>query len=477
MKHNNIFHLLISFFVCCSSHIALAQQSESGVITLSPQNERQTLEGWGVSLCWWANMCGNWSDEQADQLVDWIASEDGLNYNIFRYNIPGGEDPNNRHCEPHHMASGKGLRAEMQGFKSSASASYNWGADAAQRRILLKIKERRPDAIFEAFSNTPPYFMTYSGCVGGAEQASDDNLRTDQYEDFARYLIDVCEHYKNSLGVEFKTLEPFNEPETDYWYRGGSQEGCHFELSTMINFIKVLAPRLRRSGLSTILAVTDETSVAQSVKDYEAFRLDTVAFNAIGQWNVHTYQADSASRVALRDLARRDKLTLWMSETGQSGQGLKGNLQLAQRLFDDMRLLQPTAWCDWQVVEENNDQWCTVRGDFATGKAQRNKNYYVRRQVTHFIRQGYRFIFTPSAQTLAAVSPNRRELVIVNLNLSDENAHFAYNLSAYDRLKGKVQATITDESRNCAPISAPKIKGGKIDYTLPPNSIQTLVIQ
>lgn len=83
-------------------------------------DEHQTHEGWGVSLCWWANMCGKWPDDKINELVDWLVSPDGLNYNIFRYNIGGGDDPNHANCTEHHMGSGKGLRAEMEGFEPYA---------------------------------------------------------------------------------------------------------------------------------------------------------------------------------------------------------------------------------------------------------------------------------------------------------------------------------------------------------------------
>lgn len=122
------------------------------------------FEGWGVSLCWWANVCGKWEESRVDSLVDWLTSPEGLNFRIFRYNIGGGEDPLNRHCTPHHMAGGKGLRAEMEGFKDSTSGQWRWERDSAQRRIMLKIRQKRPDAIFEAFSNSAPYYMTVSGC-------------------------------------------------------------------------------------------------------------------------------------------------------------------------------------------------------------------------------------------------------------------------------------------------------------------------
>lgn len=214
-----------------------------------PLAPRQTLEGWGVSLCWWANMCGKWSDPQIDELVDWMVNPEGLNWNIFRYNIGGGEEPNWANCKEHHMGDGKGLRAEMEGFQDERNGVFHWERDAAQRKIMLKIKEKRPDAVFEAFSNSAPWWMTFSGCCAGHEDAGKDNLKPEYYEDFARYLIEVCKHYKETYGIEFRTLDPFNEAMTNYWYKSGSQEGCHFDFSSQAAFIRVLAPMLAQSGL------------------------------------------------------------------------------------------------------------------------------------------------------------------------------------------------------------------------------------
>ena len=115
-----------------------AQQSQRHL--LNPNAVRQTHEGWGISLCWWANMCGNWDDAKIDEIVTWLTSPTGLNYNVFRYNIGGGDDPTHTH-----MRNGKGIRAEMPGFKASATSDYDWTQDEAQRKIMLKIKEKRWD--------------------------------------------------------------------------------------------------------------------------------------------------------------------------------------------------------------------------------------------------------------------------------------------------------------------------------------------
>lgn len=92
---------------------------------VSPQVVRQHFDGWGVSLCWWAGQCGKWSDKKIDEIITWLVSPTGLNYSHFRYNIGGGDDPENRHCESHHMGRGKGLRAEMEGFKDFSGDEYH----------------------------------------------------------------------------------------------------------------------------------------------------------------------------------------------------------------------------------------------------------------------------------------------------------------------------------------------------------------
>ena len=309
---------------------------------VAPGSRRHQFEGWGVSLCWWANMCGKWSDDKIDKIIDWLVSPDGLNYNIFRYNIGGGDDSSHANCREHHMRDGKGARAEMEGFKDSSSGPYIWSRDEAQRKIMLKIKEKRPDAIFEAFSNSAPYYMTYSGCVAGNHDSKSDNLRPECYEEFADYLIDVCRHYKDKYGIEFRTLEPFNEPMTDYWYAGGEQEGCHFGVGSQIDFLKVLAPKLRQSGLSTTVAVSDETAVNQSVLDFIAYR-DAGVLDMVGQWNTHSYTADDFSRAKLSSLCNEASIRLWMSEVGADGSGIRGNLNLARRLVDDIRFMMPSA--------------------------------------------------------------------------------------------------------------------------------------
>ena len=450
-------------------------ENNSTSYVINPAARKQTIEGWGVSLCWWANMCGKWSDDKIDELVDWLVSPDGLNYNIFRYNIGGGDDPENRNCDPHHMGSGKGLRAEMEGFKDSSDGDYIWTRDEAQRKIMLKIKEKRPDAIFEAFSNSCPYYMTYSGCCSGNSNGANDNLKPEYYEEFAHYLVDVCKHYKDEYGIEFRTLEPFNEPLTNYWYRNGGQEGCHFDLSSQIAFLKVLSPILKESGLNTVISASDESMLGDSYTTFEGYRSEGV-LGLIGQWNTHSYSGTNNQRAKIRTLSQESGLRMWMSETGSGGSGISGNLEMAKRLMNDVNYLMPDAWVDWQYVEEGNDQWCLVTGNFADQTYNKVKNYYVRQQISRFIKAGYTILSVADDEVLAARNAAGDTLVVVAVNSDVTPLEHTADLTFYETVGSDITSYITDEARNMERNSDFSIEDGKLTFKLPGLSIATFLI-
>ena len=442
--------------------------------SVNPEQVVQHWDGWGVSLCWWAGQCGKWDEGKVDEIIDWLVSPDGLNYSHFRYNIGGGDDPQNRNCELHHMGKGKGLRAEMEGFKDFTGDQYHWERDSAQRRIMLKIREKRPDAVFEAFSNSCPYYMTYSGCVAGNKDGGKDNLKPEYYEEFAHYLVDVCKHYKEAYGIEFKTLEPFNESATSYWYQNGSQEGCHFDYSSQIAFLRVLAPILQASGLSTIISASDETSVEHSIKALQAYK-EAGVLPLVGQWNTHTYQGDTKQRIRLSALVREAGKPFWMSETGSGGKGLEGNLKMAQRLFDDIRYLQPEAWFDWQYMEERSDQWCVINGSFPGQIYRKVKNYYVRQQCSRFIKRGYDILQTECPQCLAAISEARDTLTLVLLNEGEETTH---NIQIQKSKFKKAKVYRTSASEDLAVVKDGfRLKNNTLSIVLPKQSITTIVLK
>ena len=68
----------------------------ASIVNISPYDTYDInggkFEGWGTSLCWWANRIG-YSDTLAQQAAETFFSTDGLGLNIARFNIGGGDDP------------------------------------------------------------------------------------------------------------------------------------------------------------------------------------------------------------------------------------------------------------------------------------------------------------------------------------------------------------------------------------------------
>ena len=168
-------------------------------------------------MCWWANIVGGWPESDQEEICTWITSPAGLNMNLFRFNIGGGDAPGHNHFRKDGGA--------MPGYRSAPGTAYNWNADGHQRAIALRLKAKCPAAIFEAFANSPPWWMTKSGCSSGNTNGA-TNLRENAYADFADYLTEVVRHYRDADHLVFRTLEPMNEPDASWWKALGKQEGC-----------------------------------------------------------------------------------------------------------------------------------------------------------------------------------------------------------------------------------------------------------
>lgn len=454
------------------------EKDEMQEVEISTEKTKQTIEGWGSSLCWWAGQVGNWNEPLVDSLIDLFTAPDGLNMNIFRYNIGGGDDPSHAGG---HMVKGKGKRAEMEGFKASAQSPYNWEADEAQRNIMLKIKAKRSDAVFEAFSNSPPYWMTYSGCSAGNVNAADDNLRPEFYEMFCDYLLDVCIHYNEKYGIEFKTLEPFNESTSAYWNYLGSQEGCHFEPETQMEIIRILYPKLQKSGLETTISASDETNVKSFNRVVKSYMEAGDILDKIKQLNTHTYGGTNKEREIARELVKTSGKEFWQSETGPMGlprpaRGLENNLLLAQKMFDDLRIMESQAWLDWQLMEENNDVWGLVKCNFETEEYELLKNLYVRMQITRFFKQGYQLLETDNNAVLAAQSPDKKEIVVAVLNTTDSVKPVNMKFRGNQKIKRISEVFRTSETENCQKVAPVKAKD-VLSYSAPKFSLTTFLIQ
>ena len=465
-------------------------------VVISPYNTYEInggkFEGWGTSLCWWANRVG-YSDSLAQKCADTFYGDNGLRLNIARFNIGGGDNPSHNHITR--------TDSNMPGYTkyNNGQVTYDWSADHNQRNVLQRcIKAAGDDMIVEMFSNSPPYYMTKSGCSSGGRDAGKNNLKDDQYTAFAEYLAEVTAHYEKEWGIDVQSITPTNEPYTNFWYAGSpKQEGCHFDIgNSESTIILELQKAMQKRGLNdVIISASDETSIDTQIDAFKA--LSPQAKNAVGRIDTHTY--GGWKRTDLKNLAISSGKNLWMSEVdgngtaGQNAGAMAPGLWLSERITTDCNGLNASAWVLWQVIDKHvcaagyngkkdsgmvdmtKGFWGTAVADHDKNQIVLSKKYYCFGQYTRFIRPGMTMLKSGN-NTLAAYDKENGQLVIVAYNTSANKSAMTFDLSQFDECGTSAKAIRTSNSENWGNAGTTNITGSSLNVTLEPNSVTTYII-
>jgi O-glycosyl hydrolase len=439
----------------------------STLVKVDVNTKHQTFEGWGTSLAWWAYQIGGWSSAKMNQFLDQLVDPvNGLGYSIFRYNIGGGDAPSHNHMD---------ANREMPGFQSS-NGTWDWNADTRQTSVLSRLFSTGKNVIIEAFSNSPPYWMTKSGCASGSTDGS-NNLKDDSYDAFASYLVTVAKHYGDVLGIHFRTIEPLNEPNANWWKANGSQEGCHFGASNQQQIVKAVATALTTQGVSdTQISASDENSMDDAYSILSGY--DAASMAALGQLNVHSYAG--SKRAQLHTLAVSKSKRLWQSESGPLSVTLSTSTDaaifMAGRIIQDLRELEPQAWIEWQVVDPGAT-WTSFTVNDSQETWQPVKRFYGQAAFSRFIRPGAVFVDINDTNMVAALASDNSSVTLVVRNGDTSGSKsFTFDLAALPSVGAKVDVYRTSASEDLAHLTAVPVQDWSFTATVPAYSITTYVI-
>jgi O-glycosyl hydrolase len=467
----------------------------------SPFNNGR-FEGWGTAFCWWANRLG-YDESLTRQAAKLFFSDDGLGLDIGRYNIGGGDDPGHNHI----TRSDSKVPGYATGFDEKGDLVYDWPADQNQRGITLAALAANPALYIEGFSNSPPWFMTVSGCSSGNSPADKDNLRADHYDNFAKYIAQVTRHFRDEFGITFQSYSPMNEPDTNYWgVNSGKQEGCHYDPGeSQSRMLIATRQALDAEGLPDVLvAGTDETAIEQARDN--AGRLSDEAKAALGRIDAHTY--GGSDRAGLKAKAIELGKDLWMSEvdgggTAGSNPGDMGaGLWLANRILVDMNGMQPSAWVLWDIVDFHRDSnftapdgshpeagarlrqdagiWGVGMADHDEKKIYLTQKYYVFGQFTRYINPGDTIIGSSDKQILAAYNRESGAIKIVAVNAGGSPKNYTFDLSSFASVPGYARAIRTrgafDSGEHWKDVAVIEVKDKQFSFALLANSVTTFVI-
>ena len=467
----------------------------SAVVNVDSRHPGPVFEGWGTALAWFAHVTGRFAEPQRTQLADLLYGRDGLALNIARYNIGGGNAPGT----PAYLRLGAdvpgfwrnpGERSGAAWWNPDADDAWDWSADAGQRWWLdaIKVRVRPQELLFEAFSNSPPYFMTRSGKVSGNANGLEENLLPGFETTFARYLARVTAELERRHGIRFRTLSPMNEPNTPYWFSTNTQEGAHWSPAAQSRMFLALARVLSESGMRTEISGPDETNPQTFFVDWAGLSADAKA--VIRQINVHSYEWIGKSGV--RDIADASGKRLWMSEVDLSPSNVREDssdmrpaIALAQQIVTDMNSMHPSAWVLWQAIEnrssssdpKNSSNWGLIKADFSAlerAEYQVTKKFWAFANFTRFIRPGYRFLKTDNPDVVVAEHPKTHEVAIVMVNPGIVARMLDIRLPSAHRGKMTCKKFVTQAKDNLASV-APFSCAASLSVVSPAMSVVTVV--
>ncbi len=472
------------------------------VTTISLKNAITTgdgiFKGWGTSLCWWANRVGHSQKLISDAADLFFDKDKGLGLNIMRYNIGGGDDPSHTHIQR--------TDSMMPGFleKDGHTGELTWNYEADKRQLdVLEAccKASGKDAYVEAFSNSPPYFMTVSGCSSGHKNPNCNNLRKDCVEAFAEYLAHITDYIQREKGIKIHSLAPMNEPYSNYWYKNSpKQEGYHVSPGKSQSALLVATKKaMRKYRLDSIdLTTSDETNANRAAKAFSA--LTPEALSIIDRVSTHTYEKATKK---IGDLCRKTGIDLWMTETdwssvsGENAGEMGAAIWLSEKIIEDMYILKPSAWVIWQIVASyiskdgylgRNDMesmFDLEKGFWGCAVAEIDKEeyiltqkYYAFGQFSRYIRPGMRIILTDK-RSLCAYDEKKEELVIVAVNPKKNETQtefFFEGLPAFFSAKAVRTSGSIKDGEHWAETDCYSLKENSLTVTLKGNSITTFIL-
>ena len=370
----------------------------------------QEFDGWGLTLSWWATEIGDWTRtgssgmEKRQEIMEAIYGKSGLNLNIARYNVGGGDDPSHTHMTDDRNTPGW-RRANIQTIDPEAETSVevpegsflsedgtklytpedgyvfeaedgsilSWDQTPDHRQLWVLDwiqKHRDGDLLTEYFSNSPPYWMTRAGCSSGGEGA-ESNLVNDakHNEAFVNYFLDVYE-YLVGQGFQLDNIQPFNEPGSYYWGTNGDQEGSYFNAQHKVDVLAALVNEMNERGLDLPYNVGDETNTETALNQYSDMRNKTVSNGALqgmkgsdlvdgaSRLTYHVYSHDIKGVEGMYRNAKSHGQEVYMSEicytqgSEYDSDAMETGFKYTNSIIDTVKYGGVDGYVFWQGVED-----------------------------------------------------------------------------------------------------------------------------
>lgn len=538
MKMRYISNIIIGFavpFLACGSKVDIpspAVPSEARIMKIDPEQELQTIDGFGASDAWRCQMVGKyWPEEKKNRIADLLFSKEtdgegnpkGIGLSIWRFYLGAGSMEQGADSD----ISDEWRRGEC--FQSP-DGTYNWDKQEGQRWFLQAARKRGVEK-YLAFTISPPVHMTING-KAFSPQKQRMNIKDGMMPSYADFLVDCIENLQEKEGITFNYLSPVNEPQWD-WMAGtngkANQEGTPATNRELFELTTLLSERLKKRDLVTTIALGEAGAinylygiVNNEMRDNQIEEFWNPASNLsiaslpnvekvitghsyFSVWPVSS-QVDHRQKLDAQ-VKKYPGLKYWQTEycileqpgeneipggTGnQRDLGMKTALFVARIIHNDLVVANASSWQWWTALTRANYKDGLIYLDDGASNGGLSPGYckqdgFVRDakllwafgNFSFFIRPGMKRIHVDGQNNLRASTdvmisaykePFTKKLVVVAINTS--NTERKYKLELKGKLKsGKLTPYVTSENENLQ-------KGENVnsdEIILAPKSVVTL---
>lgn len=448
-------------------------------ITLNKNKTYQTFEGFGASGAWWAQAVGGWDNIDPDSglaVRDRISQllhskTEGIGLRTYRYNLGAGS-----------MESGRGDYSEFdrraECFETE-EGEYDFGKDSNAVYMMRQAAKDGADEII-LFVNSPIERLTKNHKAHlNKNQNFRTNLSKENYLPFAKYCLDVTEHFVDE-GLPIKYLSPVNEP---LWVWTGGQEGCHYSPRQAGKVMKCVASELKkREKLSGVkLSGVENGDIRWFNKSYTREMLKHAEVReCVDSVDVHSYFLHSPlpftnDRPAYLRRFRKwmdkkypdvpVKMSEWCHMTGGKNPNMDSALETARVIFEDISILNVTSWQHWIACSRYDYCDGLIYIDLDKKSFEMTKRYYVTGNFSKYIPFGaVRFeVKTDDGDIMPLGFKAADKTVIIMINPTESEKIFS--------LPEDSLVAVTDENSNLTEYSAKK--NSQIRIT--PHSVNTII--
>jgi glucuronoarabinoxylan endo-1,4-beta-xylanase len=406
--------------------------AQTSDITVDPTKLHQVVDGFGLADVWQG------SSSAAMQTLLWDPVN-GIGLNLVRIGIES--------------ASGKSVLMGNAGIadgqacvKFSGSACKVWAAPWS-----------------------PPASMKSNNNVNGnsanaCSASATSRLNTASYDAWATLLATFPAYYKQQSGVDLYAMSAQNEPDWNPNY-----EACCYTSSEMVNFIKVLGPKLAALSppVKLLAAEPDNWSNMWSGDNYSpAIIADATANSLVDVLATHDYGSTSAGTYARPAPPANNTHHVWETECTP---GDTGPITIATMIYAAFSTGGVNGWHYW---------WTQA---FVPNAASPPAQYYALGNFSKFVRPGYYRTDVSGAPKASGTVP----LVVAFTNTADgtvaivvtnggnaQDASFFVSGTAWP---ASVTPYVTTASSKLAAGTAIPVTAGRFSASLEAKSVTTFV--